>query len=72
MKNSKYLNSLKNGLEIICTIVLVRIVGYFTGFKYSLFEDGLSFKLIIDFSMWIVLYILVSTFIDKIYNLLDR
>lgn len=58
--------NLINVLTIIITYIISRIVFYFVGFEYHIQEGFNLFKLIIDISTWIILFMVVRWLILKI------
>jgi len=53
-------------LKFIITLILVNIICSTTGFNYNIIKEILSIKTLIDFSVWVIVYCIVS-FIINLY-----
>jgi hypothetical protein len=51
-------------VTFIITYIIVRIIYGVSGFAYNLFSDGLKIRIILDLSLWILIYCSVSKVTD--------
>ncbi len=56
----------KNILAFIITYLVSRFIYILLDFEYDFLIEGINIKLIIDLSMWIIIFIIVSWLLEKI------
>jgi hypothetical protein len=54
-------------ISIIITYIIVKIVYKLTGFYYSFDEGLLNIKLLIDLSLWAVVFVVVSFLVKLVF-----
>jgi hypothetical protein len=62
-------NQFTSWLPILITYVLVKEMQNLAGFEYDLFKEGvLTFRFVLDIASWVVVYVLVSFLLQKVFS----
>lgn len=59
--------SLKVAISIMFSLIVSNIVRSFLKINYNMFRDGLDFRILISFLIFIVLFFIFYFFIDKLF-----
>lgn len=50
---------------IVISFVIVKIINKFTGFHYDIAEGIFNINFLIDFALWLIVYIIVAYILEK-------